>query len=41
MAIGDCVLVKITQYEDRTDDENDNNGNDKKDFELIFLWCLR
>ena len=28
MAIGDCVLAKISQNDDRSVDDNDNNVND-------------
>ena len=28
MAIGDCVLAKIWQYADNSDDDNNHNGND-------------
>ena len=27
MAIGDCVLAKISQIDDHCDDDNDNNVN--------------
>ena len=28
MAIGDCILAKISQYDDHTSDENDDNVDD-------------